>query len=250
MKILINGACGRMGSELCRLLACGYRGHTAAAAIDCAAAKGTPIFHALEACPDGADILIDFSHHSAAADLCSYARQKNLPLVIATTGHTDTEQLLIRQTAEVLPVFYAANLSLGAVLLNKLIRTAAEVLPEADVEIVELHHNKKLDAPSGTALALAAALQTLRPESRIAPGAFGHGVRSPEEINIHSLRIGSHAGSHTVCFGSDEETLTLSHTAHTLRAYAVGAVRAAEFLITQKLGLYGMPQLLEHLHLL
>lgn len=250
MKILVNGACGRMGSELCRLLACGYRGHTTAAAADCAAVKDSPVCRTLDDCPSGANVLVDFSHHSAANTLCSYALQQKLPIVIATTGHTDAERLRIQQTAETLPVFYAANLSLGTALLSKLVCIAAEALPEADIEIVELHHSKKLDAPSGTAQMLAEELLAQRPESRIAPGTFGCSARSPEEIRIHSLRMGNHAGSHTVCFGSDEETFTLSHTTHSLRAYAVGAVRAAEFLIVQKPGLYGMPQLLEHLHIL
>ena len=249
MNILINGACGRMGSELCALLACGYRGHTVTAAVDPAAADGSHICHTLELCPQSVDVLIDFSHHSAAPVLCAYVLQQKLPAVIATTGYTDAELALIRHAAETVPIFLAANLSLGIALLNQLALTAAAALPEAEIEIIELHHSKKRDAPSGTAQKLAEELCALRPEGRVVCGA-GCGVRTPDEIRLHSLRMGDHAGSHTVCFGSNEQTLTLTHTAHSPRIYAVGAIRAAEFLLTQKPGLYGMPQLLSHLHIL
>lgn len=247
MKILVNGACGRMGSVLCDLLACGYRGHTAIA-VDPAAAKGSSVYRSLDAVSERPDILIDFSHHSATASLCDYALRQHLPAVIATTGHTGTELSRIYRTANHLPLFFSANLSLGMALFSQLICTAAAVLPESEIEIIELHHDKKLDAPSGTAQKLAEELRSFRPEGQIVANACGHGIRPPEEIRIHSLRMGSHAGSHTVCFGSDDQTLTLTHTAHTPRLYAAGAIRAAEFLITQCPGLYGMPHLLSALN--
>ena len=120
--------------------------------------------------------------------------------------------------------------------------------PESEIEIVELHHSRKLDAPSGTALSLAQKLQNLRPESRVCRGA-AHGRRLPEEIHVHSLRMGEHAGSHTILFGSEEQTITLTHTAHTPLSYAVGAIRAAEFLLSRKAGLYDMSHLLQSFQL-
>ena len=250
MKILVNGACGRMGTELCSLLACGYHGHSVAAAVDPAAVNGSSVYRSFGDCPAGADILVDFSQHGAVSALCGYALQQKLPVVIATTGHTDAELALICRTAESIPVFLSANLSLGIALLSHLVRTAAEILPETDIEIIELHHNRKLDSPSGTAQKLAEDLRTLRPDSQIVFTADGYGTRRPEEIRVHSLRMGSHPGTHTVCFGSDEQTLTLTHAAHSPRIYAAGAIRAAEFLLAQKPGLYRMPQLLANLHIL
>lgn len=244
MKILINGACGRMGSELCRLLACGYRGHILAGGIDPAAVGSTQLYHSPDEYTGAADVIIDFSHHTSAEALCHYARNRSLPLVIATTGHSKEETAQIHCAAKHIPVFFAANLSLGIALLQRLSCLAASLFPESEIEIVELHHSRKLDAPSGTALSLAQKLQQLRPESRVCFGA-AHGRRLPEEIHIHSLRMGEHAGSHTVLFGSEEQTITLTHTAHTSRSYAAGAIRAAEFLLSRKAGLYDMSHLLQ-----
>ncbi len=248
MKILINGACGRMGNELCRLLTCGYRGHILAGGIDPAAVGSTQLYRSPDEYTDAADVIIDFSHHSSAEALCRYACSRSFPLVIATTGHSIEETAQIHRAANRIPVFFAANLSLGIALLQRLSCLTASLFPESEIEIVELHHSRKLDAPSGTALALAQKLQNLRPESRVCRGA-AHGRRLPEEIHVHSLRMGEHAGSHTILFGSEEQTITLTHTAHTPLSYAVGAIRAAEFLLSRKAGLYDMSHLLQSFQL-
>ncbi len=245
MKILLNGACGRMGCEVRGLLECGYRGHTLAAAADHSAAHGSGILRRLEDCTDTADLIVDFSHRSGTEALCRYAVRRRLPLVIGTTGHTENELEIVRRTAGLLPVFHASNLSLGIALLARLACTAAAALPEADIEIIEIHHARKQDAPSGTALELAEQLRRLRPNGPVVAGRRGACCRSPEEIGIHAVRLGNEAGTHTISFGSAEQTLTLTHSAHTPRLYAQGAIAAAEYLLTKPVGLYSMQQLLQ-----
>ncbi|MBQ8610842.1 MAG: 4-hydroxy-tetrahydrodipicolinate reductase [Oscillospiraceae bacterium] len=243
MRIIINGACGRMGSELQAVLACGYRGHNLAAAVDPSAVIGSSVLHRLEEITSTADMLIDFSHHTAIAAVCSFALSHSIPVVIATTGHTPDELSHLQNAARQIPVFHAANLSLGAALLFDFSRIASAVFEEADIEIVELHHNHKLDAPSGTASELAEQLAACRPAAQIRHGRSGHCRRQPEDICIHALRMGSHAGSHTVLFGGDEQTFSITHTAHTPRCYAQGALYAAEFILNKPPGMYGMSHL-------
>lgn len=244
LKILVNGACGRLGSALCRLLEDGYRGHRLAAAVDCRAVAGSGVLRQLSQYGGRADALVDFSHHSATQEVCAFCEARGLPPVIATTGQTAAEKARIADAARRLPVFWAPNLSLGAALLEELARTAAALLPEADIEIVEAHHGGKLDAPSGTALALGATLAALRPDGRLVCGRCGDGPRRPGEIGIHALRLGERAGLHTVLLADSGQCLRLTHEAQSLHCYLQGAVLAAQFLQGQAPGLYGMPQLL------
>ena len=251
MKIVVNGASGRMGRELVLCAQNGYRGACLSAAVDVTRPEADcPTYTTLDAVCEECDVLVDFSHHSATKSVLDFALLRGIPVVIATTGQTEEEQQMIQQAAKHIPVFFAGNMSIGIALLVSLVKTAVSTFPDADVEIIETHHNQKLDVPSGTALLLAHRMQEVLTDSVLLVGRHENGKRTAKEIGIHSLRMGNHAGSHTVCFGSNEQTLTLTHTAHSPRIYAVGAIRAAEFLLTQKPGLYGMPQLLSHLHIL
>lgn len=244
MQIIVNGACGRLGTELCGLLREGRAGCRLAGAADLRGGSNG-VFTGLSALLDTpADVLIDFSHHSATEALCAFAAARSMPLVIATTGQTRAEKQRIRQLAEKLPIFVAANLSFGVAVLNELVEQAAKMLPDADVEIVEQHHAHKRDAPSGTAIALAHTVMKVRPKSYPVCGRHGQGLRSPQEIGVHALRMGSLVGTHTVCFANEAEIVTLTHEAGTTRIYAAGALRAAAFISKQPAGLYGMPQLL------
>ncbi len=233
MDILVHGACGRLGSELCRLLRSGYAGCRLAGAVDIHAASGTGVLQTLGAFSGKADVAVDFSHHSAVGALCDFCQKRSMPLVLATTGHTPVEQVRIRQAAQHIPLFLASNLSLGIALLQQLMLQAAAALPQADIEIVETHHRNKKDAPSGTALQLAQALSDAAP-TKAKPA-------------VHALRLGSWVGQHSVMLAFGSETITLTHTAQHIRIYAEGAVRAAGFLHTQPPGLYGMPQLIDWL---
>ena len=192
-----------------------------------------------------ADVLIDFSHHSLTVDLLSFARKRKLPVVLATTGQDDAEKTQIRVASKEIPIFLAANYSLGIAVLTDLVKKALLLYPDAEVEIIERHHDRKLDAPSGTALSLFNAVKKVRPGAKAVPGRSGQGKRTPEEVGIHAIRMGNIVGVHEVLIGTQNETLTLSHQAHSRGVFADGSLKAAKFLIGKKPGLYDMKDLLK-----
>ena len=205
------------------------------------AASPYPVFHTPAEFGGSADVVIDFSHHSALPMLLDYAKRTGTPLVVCTTGHTDEELAQMRAAAATVPVFYSRNLSLGVNLLIALCRRAAATLGEDfDVEIVEKHHNRKLDAPSGTALMIADAIA----EGEDRPYVYDrHAERRPRargEIGIHSVRGGTIVGEHEVMFCGKDEIVTISHSAASREVFAAGALRAARFLVGKPAGLYSM----------
>ena len=162
-----------------------------------------------------ADVVVDFSHHSAAPDVLRYAQAIGAAAVIGTTGHTPEEKALITDAAKKIPVFYSGNMSLGIAVLCRLAKEAAKYFPDADIEIVETHHHRKVDAPSGTALMLFNAIREVRPEATPNCGRAGEGKRTKEEIGISSLRLGSVVGIHEVHIHTGTQSLTLKHEAVT-----------------------------------
>lgn len=192
-----------------------------------------------------ADVVIDFSHHTAAAAVLAYAKKIGAAAVIGTTGHTTEEKALIQDAAKEIPVFYSGNMSLGIAVLCRLAKQAAAFFPEADIEIVEIHHNRKVDAPSGTAHMLFNAIKEVRPEAYENCGRAGEGKRTKDEIGISSLRLGSVVGVHEVHIHTGTQSLTLRHEAVTRGMLADGAVDAARFMLGKKAGLYTMNELLE-----
>ena len=190
-------------------------------------------------------VVVDFSHHSAAPQAAAYAVKQQCPLVIGTTAHTEEEKAAIYEAAKHIPVFYAGNMSLGIAVLCRLAKQAAQSFPEADIEIVEVHHNRKVDAPSGTAKMLFEAVKEVRPQAVAHCGRAGEGKRTPEEIGISSLRMGGVVGIHEVHICTDSQRLTLRHEACDRGMFADGAVEAAKFLMDKPAGLYNMAQLLE-----
>jgi len=192
-----------------------------------------------------ADVVIDFSHHSAVGDVLAYARGLGCAAVIGTTGHTREEKQLILDAAEDIPVFYSGNMSLGIAVLCRLAEQAAGCFPDADIEIVEVHHNRKVDAPSGTARMLFEAVKAARPELIEHCGRAGEGKRLPNEVGMSSLRMGNVVGIHEVHICTSSQTLTLRHEAGNRGMLADGAVDAARFICDRKPGLYDMKSLLE-----
>lgn len=242
MKIILNGACGRMGRAVRAMVTEGRQGSSLAAAVD-AFSKEDSVLTALSLFDGEADCIIDFSNHAATRELCAYAAERSLPLVIATTGQTDEERAVIAETAKQVPIFLSGNMSLGIAVLTQLARTAAKMFPDADIEIVESHHNQKLDVPSGTALMLARAVQEARPESTLLVGRHEDGKRTRQEIGIHSLRMGNTVGIHEVIINTGTQLLTLKHEAQDRSLFAEGALSAAAFLIGKQPGLYNMDDL-------
>ena len=192
-----------------------------------------------------ADVLIDFSHHSAIADVLEYARQIGCAAVIGTTGHTPEEKELIFAAAKEIPVFFSGNMSLGIAVLCRLAKQAASFFPDADIEIVEVHHNRKVDAPSGTALMLFNAVKEVRPQAEANCGRAGEGRRTKNEIGISALRMGNVVGIHEVHICTGTQTLTLKHEATTRAMLADGAVDAARFMEGKPIGFYNMESILE-----
>ncbi|MBQ9112963.1 MAG: 4-hydroxy-tetrahydrodipicolinate reductase [Clostridia bacterium] len=245
-NIILCGCSGRMGDAVSRLVAdrsdaqivAGIDINTSAAA----QASGFPVYQSISEFPGKADVIVDFSHHSALPALLDYAVKNGTPLVICTTGHTEEELELMRSASEKVAVFFSGNMSIGINLIMELCRQAARALGDNfDVEIIEKHHNKKLDAPSGTALMLADAIKGERDNTEYVYER--HSVRrqrDPSEIGIHSVRGGTIVGEHEVIFAGNNEMITISHSAMSREIFAAGAVRAAVYTAGKTAGMFNM----------
>ena len=230
-----------MGSAIREKLAGGYRGMRLAAGVDPSAdADDEIMFGALDEFEGDADVILDFSHHTCTEALTEYAVSRGLPCVIATTGQTEEERAMIEAAAKKIPVFLSANMSLGIAVIARFARMAASIMPDAEVEIVETHHDRKIDSPSGTALILANAVCESLPDAELVFGRHGNKKRDRREIGIHSLRLGGVVGEHEVIISSGNEIITLKHTAESRALFAEGALAAAEFIIGKPAGIYNM----------
>ena len=245
MNLILSGCNGRMGRAITAL--CSEEADiTIVAGVDARPEKlsSFPVYADVREFTGKADCIVDFSSPAALDSLLEYALRQKTPLVLAATGYSDEQLAAIRDAAQELPVFRSANMSLGVNVLLELVKTAARVLGEAyDIEIVEHHHNQKLDAPSGTALMIAEAAASVRQT----PSEFvydRHDVRQkrgPSEIGISSVRGGTIVGIHETYFAGHDEILEIKHTAMSREIFAAGAVKAAQFLSQQTApGLYSM----------
>ena len=246
MKVLIHGSTGRMGRILCDLLTAGYPGLELAARVspEEIADPANCVYTALSEVACDVECVIDFSHHTAVSGLMAFCIAKNLPVVVATTGHTAEEKAVIAEAAQKIPVFFSANMSIGVALLAELAKKAASVFPTANIEIVEKHHNQKLDVPSGTALLLAHRMQEVLTDSTLLVGRHENGKRTAKEIGIHSLRLGNEVGTHEIIIATGAETITLKHEAENRSLFANGALAAAAFLGGKQPGLYSMQDII------
>lgn len=247
-----------------RILLCGCNGKMGAAVQgfvlereDCVIAAGVdiagnpngsfPVYHSLAEVVEEVDVLIDFSHPSSLLEILSYCEtHAGVAAVLCTTGYSPEQVEQVKEAAKTLPVFYSRNMSLGVNLLVELSKKAEAVLGEGfDVEIVEMHHNQKLDAPSGTALMLADAINEVR-NGGMKYTYDRHSQRKKREkseIGLHSVRGGTIVGEHQVIFSGRHEVLTLSHSAQSKELFAAGAVNAAVFMQGKAAGLYDMSDL-------
>ena len=192
-----------------------------------------------------ADVIIDFSHHSTIEDTLSYAIKTKTPIVIATTGFNDEELTKIKKASNIIPIFHSSNMSLGVNVLVKLVKEAAKSLNGFDIEIIEKHHNKKLDAPSGTAVMIANGVKEVLPDSEYIYGRHGRSdKRSSNEIGIHAIRGGTIVGEHTTIFAGHDEVVEIKHSAQSKDIFAKGAIAAAKFLVKQEAGYYNMNNML------
>ncbi len=246
MKILLSGLCGHMGAEVVKLCEANYRGAVLVAGVDKFASDAECVPCAsdfCEACTD-VDCIVDFSHHSLTHELIDFAKKNNLPVVVATTGQTEEEISEIIEASKSIPVFFSANMSFGIAVLVELAKKTAAAFPDGEIEIIEKHHDRKLDAPSGTAKMLFDEIKEVRPDAVAKNGREGQAKRTPEEIGIHALRIGNVVGVHEVIVATQSQTITLCHEAHSRALFAEGALVAAEFLCGKPKGLYSMKNLI------
>lgn len=247
-RILFSGIAGRMGKAT-RAAAEGSEEYKIVAGIDVVPAIDTiPIYQDPYDVNVDVDAIIDFSHHTATPKLLEYAISKKLPIVVCTTGHTEAETAAIRAAAEKIPVFFSRNMSIGINLLIELTKKAAAILGEDfDIEIVEKHHNKKLDAPSGTALMIADALaETVEYDAEYTyERQSKRAARAKNEIGISSVRGGTIVGEHEVMFCGADEIITVSHSAASRDVFARGALRAAAYIKGKPAGFYDMSTMIE-----
>lgn len=250
-KIVMNGCNGKMGQVITRLVA---------EDDDCEIVAGFdvndtidntyPVFTNPDEFTGDADVVIDFSHPSALTDILNYCKKRKLPVILATTGFTNEQKQEFTDASKEIPVFFSANMSLGINLLIDLAKKATKLLEgNFDIEIVERHHNQKLDAPSGTALAIADAID----ETLSFPAEYvydRHAVRKKRkktEIGLHAVRGGTIVGEHDIIFAGTDEVIELKHSAHSKEVFAVGAVKAAKFITDKPAGLYNMNDIISNL---
>lgn len=239
MRAVLCGANGAMGQ-----LISGILGDEVVGRVSLDGANGVPrTFRELGQVD--ADVVIDFSHHSSIADVLSYAKEIGAAAVIGTTGHTAEEKQMIFDAAREIPVFYSGNMSIGIALLCQLTRQTVALFPDADVEIVEIHHNRKVDAPSGTARMLFEAVKAERPNAIEHDGRSGECKRTRDEVGISSLRMGSIVGVHEVHVCTASQSITLRHEVYNRAMLAEGGVQAARFMAGKPAGLYNMADLLK-----
>lgn len=248
-RIAISGACGRMGRVIARLSK-ERDGCVICAGIDKLGEQydDFPVYKSVFDMPEKPDVIIDFSHPSALDDLLSYCKINGVPAVLATTGYSDEERARITSASEEIPVFFTFNMSLGINLLVELARKAAQVLgSDFDIEILEKHHNQKKDAPSGTAIMIAEAINEELGNSKHYVY-DRHSVRKPREkaeIGMSAIRGGTIVGEHDIIFAGHDEVITLSHSAQSREVFAAGAVNAAVYLCGKPAGLYTMSDLIK-----
>lgn len=245
MKIILVGACGKMGAEVAKIakeVVCG---------IDIFPAPlSFPVYDSLDKVTERADVLIDFSSANGIKERLLWCKKAGVPAVLAATGYSEDDIKTVEEFSKSVPIFKTGNFSLGIALAEYVSEKAAAFLGEGfDAEIIEKHHNQKKDAPSGTALMLAESVKRgFDTNKEFVYGRQGiTGARKKEEIGIHAVRGGTIVGEHEVLFAGDDEIFTISHSARSRKIFANGALRAAEWLTTQPAGLYNMRDLLKEL---
>ncbi len=242
-NVILNGANGKMGQAVAALISESNDMRVIAGvdkAPDCIQNE-FPVYCDMDRC-SGADMIIDFSRPDALETNLAFAAERKLPIVIATTGFSAEEKQRISEASKIIPVFFAANMSLGVNLQMELSKSAAAFLGEGyDIEIVEKHHNQKVDAPSGTALAIADYInEAFTDKKAYVYGRHTKTEKRGREIGIHAVRGGTLSGEHSVMFIGTDEVIEINHSAQTRQIFALGALRAARFLSGKPAGLYNM----------
>jgi 4-hydroxy-tetrahydrodipicolinate reductase len=250
IRILMHGAGGKMGGVVAEIVAksnnmeivCGVDAFADPSAFD------FPVYKTMNLSPEKADVIIDFSHFSAVSNVLDYSLKTKTPAVICTTGIDGELEKAIDEASKEVAIFRSGNMSLGINLMIDLAKRATSVLGENfDIEIIEKHHHRKVDAPSGTALMIAHGIESEKnTEGSFVFGRHGKNAkRKPDEIGIHAVRGGTIVGEHTVIFAGNDEIIEIHHSATSRNVFAEGAVKAAEYLSGKEAGLYDMNSILK-----
>jgi len=248
IKVILSGCGGYMGNVVTGLIESDTE-MSIAAGIDKFTAEGKkyPVYASFAECGESADVIIDFSHPSVLEDMLTFAVNKKCALVLAVTGYTGEQNEKILEASKHIPVFQSGSMSMGINLMKTLIKKAAEALgDDFDIEIIERHHNRKLDAPSGTALLLADALnETFEEKKDYNCTRYGKDAkRKKSEIGIHAVRGGTIVGEHEVIFAGLDEIIEIKHTSLSRNIFAAGAIRAAKYIYGKEPGYYNMDDML------
>lgn len=249
IKILLSGCLGKMGQVITRL-SCNYDNLQIVAGVDI---KDTdtldyPVYKDINDVSYDIDVIIDFSNPSLFDNLLSFALERKIPLVMCTTGLSDNQIDQLKLASSKIPVFFSANMSMGINLLISLVKKAAITLSDDfDIEIIEKHHNQKIDAPSGTALLIADSINSVIPKKEYVFDRHSKKqARTKSEIGIHSIRAGSISGEHSVIFASNNEIIEINHTALSKDVFGNGALHASAFLYNKPAGLYTMNHMINN----
>ena len=246
LKLIVNGCLGKMGKVLTRCiiedeeleLVCG---------VSLNPEENSPfkIYSQMNDIEESADVIIDFSHHSTLDDVLAYSTKNKTPLVIATTGYNEDELNRIKDASSIIPVFHSSNMSLGVNVLLRLVKEATKMLADFDIEVIEKHHNKKVDAPSGTAVMIANAVKEVLPTVEYNYGRYGREAkRKDNEVGIHAIRGGTIVGEHDVIYAGHDEIVELKHIAQSKDIFAKGSITAAKYLANKNPGYYNMDNML------
>ncbi len=243
INVLLSGACGKMGQTVSLTTL-----NDSDIKIVCGVDKADlicdyPVFHSFDDVNIKPDVIIDFSIASALDDILKFAVANSTPVVLCTTGYSKEQIEIIKETSKKIPIFFSFNMSIGVNLLCSISKKVSSVLgDDFDIEIVEKHHNQKIDAPSGTAIMLANAIneQSYEKYRYEYDRHSKRQKRSKNEIGIHSIRGGNIVGEHDVIFAGEDEVITLSHSANSKKIFAKGAIKASKFIVGKPSGLYDM----------
>ena len=250
-KIILNGCNGKMGQVITRL-AGEDESLEIVAGFDILNNKENdyPVFTSPDDFQGEADVVIDFSHPDSLESILSFCRKRKLPVIVCTTGLSNSQKNIMEASSKEIPVFFSANMSLGINLLIDLAKKATALLGENfDIEIIEKHHNQKIDAPSGTALAIADAIAEDMPNEAeyVYDRHISRKKRKKSEIGIHAVRGGTIVGEHTVLFAGNDEVIEIKHSAASKEIFAVGALKAAKFMKNKNAGMYSMNDLIKEI---
>ena len=242
LKVIVNGCSGKMGRVLSKCIMDDYDLELiCGVSLDNTDDLNIKTYSNFNDITEKADVVIDFSHHSALDSILDYCLKIKTPLVIATTGYNNEELEKIYDASKTIPLLHSYNMSLGVNVLLRLVKEASKILNTFDIEVIEKHHNKKVDAPSGTAIMIANAIKEVLPNIENNYGRYGRNAkRNENEVGIHAVRGGSIVGEHDVIFAGHDEVIEIKHTAQSKDIFAKGSIVAAKFIVNQNPGYYNM----------